>query len=165
MTPADLLAQFGPRESMEYDVVIVGAGPAGLAAAIRIKQLDAQLSVVVLEKGAEVGAHTLSGAVMDTRALSELFPDWQERGAPITQPVTSEEVLFLSEKSALPTPKLLLPDCLRNHGGYVISLGAVCKWLAQQAEALGVDVYPGFVADEVLFDAQNRVRGDRKSVV
>ena len=159
MTPADLLAQFGPRESMEYDVVIVGAGPAGLAAAIRIKQLDAQLSVVVLEKGAEVGAHTLSGAVMDTRALSELFPDWQERGAPITQPVTSEEVLFLSEKSALPTPKLLLPDCLRNHGGYVISLGAVCKWLAQQAEALGVDVYPGFVADEVLFDAQNRVRG------
>lgn len=97
---------------------------------------------------------------MDTRAISELFPDWQERGAPITQPVTSEEVLFLSEKSAPPTPKLLLPDCLRNHGGQsVISLGAVCKWLAQQAEALGVDVYPGFVADEVLFDAQNRVRG------
>jgi electron-transferring-flavoprotein dehydrogenase len=139
------------RESMQYDLVVVGAGPAGLAAAIRAKQLSPGTSVCVLEKGSEVGAHILSGAVMDPRALAELFPDWQEKGAPLDAPVSRDRFLFLSEKSFLETPQWALPGCFRNHGNYVVSLGNVCRWLARQAEALGVEIFPGFAAAEVLY--------------
>ena len=152
------------RESMDYDVVIVGAGPAGLAAAIRIKDraaaAGADVSVAVLEKGSEPGAHILSGAVMDPRALGELIPDWKERGAPLNQAVTADEVLFLKEGGeSTRTPHWLVPDCLRNEGNYVISLGAVTKWLAAQAEERGVEIFPGFAAAEVLYDEAGRVRG------
>ncbi len=140
------------RESMEYDVVVVGAGPAGLAAAIRIKQLSAETSVCVLEKGSEVGAHILSGAVMDPRALSELIPDWKARGAPLNTPVTEDRFLFLTEKASVKTPNILLPQCFQNHGNYVGSLGNLTRWLGQQAEALGVEIFPGFAAQEIRFE-------------
>ncbi len=159
MSPAEILATHGPRESMAYDVVVVGAGPAGLAAAIRLKQLDAALSVVVLEKGSEPGAHTLSGAVMDPRALTELLPDWKERGAPLGQPVTADEVLFLDARSATRVPQWLVPGCMHNDGNFIVRLGAVTQWLGQQAEALGVEIFPGFAAAEVLYTDDNRVRG------
>ena len=142
------------RESMDYDIVGVGAGPAGLATAIRLKQLAVEsgrdVSVCVLEKGSEPGAHILSGAIVDPKALTELFPDWQERGAPLKQAVTRDEFLFLDETSARATPHWLLPGCFHNHGNYVASLGALARWLAQQAEALGVEIFPGFAAAEVL---------------
>ena len=158
-----LLDTFGPREAMAYDVVIVGAGPAGLAAAIRLKQLAARdgrtVSVVVLEKGSEPGAHILSGAVMDPRAITELLPDWQALGAPLRQPVTRDEVLMLSASGAWRTPDALLPRVLHNEGHYVVSLGDVVKWLAQQAEALGVEIFPGFAATEVLYADDGSVRG------
>jgi electron-transferring-flavoprotein dehydrogenase len=141
-----------PRESMQYDVVIVGAGPAGLAAAIRAKQVAPEVSVCVLEKGSEVGAHILSGAVMDPRAIAELLPDWKAQGAPLNTPVTKDRFLFLGEKGHLETPAFLLPACFQNHGNYVVSLGNVCRWLGKQAEALGVEIFPGFAAAEVLYE-------------
>ncbi|MDP3824370.1 MAG: electron transfer flavoprotein-ubiquinone oxidoreductase [Burkholderiales bacterium] len=159
MNSQELIERFGPREAMEYDVVIVGAGPAGLATAIRLKQLDAGLSVVVIEKGSEPGAHILSGAVMDPRAIGELIPDWKAQGAPLTQPVTGDDVLFLSETGSTRTPDWLVPRNLHNDGCYVISLGNVVRWLAQQAEAVGVEIFPGFAAAEVLYDEQGSVRG------
>lgn len=163
MTPQAILEQYGPRESMEYDVVIVGAGPAGLATAIHLKQLAAEkgtdVSVCVLEKGSEPGAHILSGAVMDPRAITELLPNWKELGAPLKQAVTGDDVLFLSETGATRTPDFLVPRNLHNEGCYVISLSDVVKWLAQQAEGLGVEIFPGFAAAEVLYDEQGRVKG------
>ena len=163
MTQEEILAKFGPREAMEYDVVVVGAGPGGLATAIRLKQLAAEyekeISVVVLEKGSEPGAHILSGAIIDTRALTELFPDWKKLGAPLNQPVTEDIFLFLSETGATRTPGFLLPKCFDNHGNYVASLANLTRWLAQQAEGLGVEIFPGFPASEILYNAQGAVTG------
>ncbi len=163
MSPDETLAQHGPREAMEYDVVIVGAGAAGLATAIRLKQLaverQKEVSVVVLEKGSEPGAHILSGAIMDPRAITELLPNWKADGAPLEQPVTEDRFLFLDETGEKQTPDFFLPDCFRNHGNYVVSLGNVVRWMAQQAEALGVEIFAGFPAAEVLYDDQGAVKG------
>jgi electron-transferring-flavoprotein dehydrogenase len=151
------------RESMDFDVVIVGAGPAGLAAAIRIKQMAAEtgndVSVVVLEKGSEVGAHILSGAVMDPRAMDELIPDWKEKGCPFETPVTKDTFLVLGEMGSVPLPVFLMPPMLHNHGMYIGSLGSVTRWMAQQAEALGVEIYPGFAASDLTYREDGSIKG------
>src|ERR1700692_2296754 len=147
------------REAMEFDVVIVGAGPAGLAAAIRLKQLNPDISVVVVEKGSEVGAHILSGAVIDPVGLDKLIPDWRSEDTPIKTEVTDDRFFWLTKSGGLRLPNFALPPLMHNHGNYVVSLGAVCRWLGTKAEAVGVEIYPGFAAAEVLYDDKGAVAG------
>src|SRR3954466_6202003 len=147
------------RDAMEFDVVIVGAGPAGLAAAIRLKQLSPETSVVVVEKGSEVGAHILSGAVIDPSGLDRLIPDWRNEDSPIKTKVSDDRFYLLSSTAAMRLPSLMMPPLMNNHGNYIVSLGNVCRWLATKAEGLGVEIYPGFAAAEVLYGERGEVVG------
>jgi len=163
MNQAQLLEQFGPRESMDYDLVIIGGGPAGLSAAIKAKQLanasGKEISVCVLEKGSEIGAHILSGAVMDPKALTELIPDWKALGAPLHTEVTVDQFLFLTADNSYQVPNWMLPHCFKNEGNYIVSLANVTRWLGEQAEALGVEIFPGFPAADILYNKQGAVIG------
>jgi electron-transferring-flavoprotein dehydrogenase len=147
------------RESMAYDVVIVGAGPSGLSAAIRLKQINPDLSVVVLEKGSEVGAHILSGAVIDPVGLTKLIPDWKAKGAPLNVEVTEDKFYLLGEAGQIRVPNVAMPPLMNNHGNYIASLGNVCRWLATQAEELGVEIFPGMAASEIVWGENGRVKG------
>ena len=147
------------REAMDCDVVIVGAGPSGLSAAIRLKQLDADLNIVVLEKGSEVGAHILSGAVLDPSGLDRLIPDWKEKGAPITVPVKEDNFYMLGEAGSIRIPNFILPPLMNNHGNYIVSMGNVCRWMAEQAEAMGVEIFPGMACSELVYGENGEVKG------
>jgi electron-transferring-flavoprotein dehydrogenase len=158
--PAIASQELPERESMEFDVVIVGAGPAGLAAAIRFKQINPELSVVVLEKGGEVGAHILSGAVVDPSGIDQLLPGWrEEEGHPFKTPVTADHFLLLGPAGSVRLPNFAMPPLMNNHGNYIVSLGNVCRWLGTKAEELGVEIYPGFAATEVLYNDEGAVIG------
>ena len=146
-------------EEINYDVVIVGAGPAGISAAIKLKQLSSDISVCIIEKGAEVGSHILSGAILETSSFNELIPNWRELDTPIKTKVKDEEFLFLTKKNSVRLPNFILPSEMRNDGNYIISLGDLCKWMAKHAESLGVDIFPGFTAKKILFDQNQKVIG------
>ena len=153
------MAELPAREAMEFDVVVVGAGPSGLASAIRLKQISPDISVVVVEKGSEVGAHILSGAVIDPVGIDRLLPDWRSEDTPIKTAVADDRFYYLSAGGALRLPNFLMPPLMSNHGNFIVSLGSVCRWLASKAEGLGVEIYPGFAAAEVLYDANGAVAG------
>ena len=153
------MADLPARESMEFDVVVVGAGPAGLASAIRLKQINPDIAVVVVEKGSEVGAHVLSGAVIDPVGLDRLLPGWRAEDTPIKTAVSDDRFYYLTGSGALRLPNVMMPPLMSNHGNFIVSLGNVCRWLATKAEALGVEIYPGFAAAEILYDDNGAVAG------